>query len=154
MTKTKTVIEFLIVALMVGISVLVLPQIGSAQAARANKTPNQTGCKAKVEDEDANDTDKKEKKSKYAKEAKISMAEARAAALKRVPGTILEEDLENENGRLQYAFDVCSENKQIFDVEIDAKTGEVLKAALDDEDDNEDDNQQSKTMRKENNFML
>lgn len=150
MTKIKTVIGFLIVALMVSISVLILPQISSAQT--TNETPNQTGCKVEDEDDD-DDADEKANQSKYAKEAKITMAEARAVALKRVPGTILEEELEKEKGRLQYAFDICSENKQVFDVEIDAKTGEVLKAGLDDEDDDDDGNQQSKQTRERNIFV-
>jgi len=150
MTKIKTVIGFLIVALMVSISVLILPQISSAQT--TNETPNQTGCKVQDEKDD-DDADEKGNQSKYAKEAKITMAEARAVALKRVPGTILEEELEKEKGRLQYAFDICSENKQVFDVEIDAKTGEVLKAGLDDEDDDDDGNQQSKQTRERNIFV-
>lgn len=149
MTKIKTVIGFLIVALMVSISVLILPQVSSAQTTK----DNQTGCKVQNENDDDDDADEKANQSEYAKEAKITMAEARATALKRVPGTILDEELEKEKGRLQYAFDICSENKQIYDVEIDAKTGEVLKAGLDDEDDDDDGNQQSKEMRKENIFV-
>ena len=148
MTKIKLVIEFLIVAMMVSISVLILPQVSSAQTTK----DTQSGCKVQNEDDD-DDADEKANQSEYAKEAKITMAEARAVALKRVPGTILEEELEKEKGRLQYAFDICSENKQIYDVEIDAKTGEVLKAGLDDEDDDDDGNQQSKEMRKENIFV-
>jgi len=148
MTKIKLVIEFLIVAMMVSISVLILPQVSSAQTTK----DTQSGCKVQNEDDD-DDADEKANQSEYAKEAKITMAEARATALKRVPGTILEEELEKEKGRLQYAFDICSENKQIYDVEIDAKTGEVLKAGLDDEDDDDDGNQQSKEMRKENIFV-
>ncbi len=108
MTKIKTVIGFLIVALMVSIGVLILPAVSSAQT--TNETPNQTGCKVENEKDD-NDADEKANQSKYAKEAKITMTEARAVALKRVPGTIFEEELEKENGRLQYAFDICSENK-------------------------------------------
>lgn len=80
-----------------------------------------------------------------AKQAKITMEQAKAIALKRVPGTILEEDLEMERGRLQYAFDIKDANGKIFDVEIDAKTGAVLTAVQDngkeDADDDDDDNE-------------
>ena len=140
MIKLKTVIGFLIIALMAGISVLVLPQTGFAQ----------TGCQAKIEDRDEDDAAEKANQPKYAKEAKITMAEAKTIALKRVPGTILDGELEKEKGRLQYAFDICSEKNQIFDVEIDAKTGEVLKAGLDDEDDEDDDNGNSMSANKMN----
>ena len=150
MTKTNTINGFLLVVLMVAIGVLILPAVSTAQATNGK----QTGCKAKVESEnDADDADKKANESKYAKEAKITMAEAKAIALKKVPGTILEEDLEKEDGRLQYAFDICSENNQIFDVEVDAKTGEALKAELDHEKDNDDGNQQNGTTRKQNIFV-
>lgn len=150
MAKIKTGNGFLIFALMIAIGALSSPVISSAQTTSGN----QTGCNAKVEDEnDADDANEKANQPKYAKEAKITMAEARAIALKKVPGTILEEDLEKEDGRLQYAFDVCSENNQIFDVEIDAKTGEALKAELDDKKDNDDGNQQNGTTRKQNIFV-
>ncbi len=136
MTKIKTAIGFLILALMVSIGVLILPQVNYAQTTNDNKNNNQTGCKVEAEDDD-DDADEKADQSKYAAEAKITMTEARAIALKRIPGTILDEELEKENGRLQYALDVCKDGK-IYDVEIDAKTGAVLQAALDDDDDDDD----------------
>lgn len=39
-------------------------------------------------------------------EAKISLEDARATALKKVPGDIKEEELEKENGKLVYSFDI------------------------------------------------
>lgn len=71
------------------------------------------------------------------KQAKITMEQARAIALARVPGTITEEDLEMERGKLQYAFDIKDASGKIFDVEIDAKTGAILKAVEDSEDDDD-----------------
>lgn len=150
MTKIKTINGFLLVVPMIAIGVFTLPAVSAAQTTDGK----QIGCEAKVENEnDADDADKKANKSKYAKEAKITMAEAKAIALKKVPGTILEEDLEKEDGRLQYAFDICSENNQIFDVEVDAKTGEALKAELDHEKDNDDGNRQNGTTKKQNVFV-
>lgn len=90
------------------------------------------------EDDDESPEVKKANMAKYAKEAKITLKEARAIALKRVPGTIIEEDLEKENGKLQYSFDVKDKNGKIFDIEIDAKTGKVLKAVEDKEDEDGD----------------
>lgn len=90
------------------------------------------------DDKDESPEVKKANMAKYAKEAKITLIEARAIALKRVPGTIIEEDLEKENGKLQYSFDVKDKNGKIFDIEIDAKTGKVLKAVEDKEDEDGD----------------
>lgn len=93
------------------------------------------------EDDDDDDESPKMKNArmaKLAKDAKITMAQARAIALKRVPGTTTEEDLEKENGKLQYSFDVKDKNGKVFDIEIDAKTGKILKAVEDNEDDDGD----------------
>lgn len=64
---------------------------------------------------------------KYAKEAKITMAEARAIALKAFPGKIADEELEREKGGsgLRYSFDIVS-GRVRQEVGVDAKTGKVL----------------------------
>ena len=67
---------------------------------------------------------------KYAKESKITIAEARAAALKARPGKITDEELEKERGGsgLRYSFDVKS-GSRVYEVGIDAVTGHVLENA-------------------------
>ena len=64
---------------------------------------------------------------RYAKDAKITLAEARASALKARPGAITDQELEKEKGGsgLRYSFDVKSGGK-IYEVGIDAKTGALL----------------------------
>ena len=64
---------------------------------------------------------------KYAKEAKITMAEARAIALKAFPGSIADEELEHEKGGsgLRYSFDIVK-GRIRQEVGVDAKTGKVL----------------------------
>jgi hypothetical protein len=66
-----------------------------------------------------------------AKDAKVSMVDARAIALKAHPGKITDEELENEGGGsgLRYSFDIKSGNKT-FEVGVDAKTGKVLENAV------------------------
>ena len=61
-----------------------------------------------------------------AKGAKISMAEARAVALKAHPGEITDEELEKERGGLRYSFDICGAITQ--ELGVDAQTGRVLEA--------------------------
>lgn len=62
-----------------------------------------------------------------AKHAKVTLAEARAIALKAHPGTITDEELEKEKGGsgLRYSFDIRS-GKVTQEVGVDAKTGKIL----------------------------
>jgi uncharacterized membrane protein YkoI len=67
---------------------------------------------------------------KLAKDAKISIAEARAIALKAHPGKITDEELEREAGGsgLRYSFDIKS-GGSTQEVGVDAQTGDVLENA-------------------------
>jgi uncharacterized membrane protein YkoI len=64
------------------------------------------------------------------KEAKVSIAEARAIALKAHPGKIVDEELEREGGGtgLRYSFDIKS-GGATQEVGVDARTGRVLENA-------------------------
>ena len=63
----------------------------------------------------------------FAGQAKISMEQARAIALKAHPGNISDEELEQEKGGsgLRYSFDI-KRGKHTQEVGVDAKTGKVL----------------------------
>lgn len=58
---------------------------------------------------------------------KVSLAKARATALKARPGQITDQELEKESGGtgLRYSFDIKSHGKT-FEVGIDGRTGKVL----------------------------
>lgn len=57
---------------------------------------------------------------------KVTMAQAREAALKAVPGaTVKSEELEKEKGKWIYSFDLQS-GKEIREVWIDPETGKLL----------------------------
>ena len=63
----------------------------------------------------------------YAKQARITLVEARAVALRIFPGKILKQELEKEVGGsgLRYSFDI--QNKQVVhEVGVDAQTGKLL----------------------------
>ncbi len=59
--------------------------------------------------------------------AKVSLAQARATALKARPGMVTDQELEREGGGsgLRYSFDIKS-GARTFEVGVDAKTGAVL----------------------------
>ena len=67
----------------------------------------------------------------FASEAKLTLDQARAVALKAFPGTITDEELEKEGGGsgLRYSFDVKS-GATTHEVGVDAKTGKVLENSL------------------------
>jgi uncharacterized cupredoxin-like copper-binding protein len=56
---------------------------------------------------------------------KVSMAQAKAIAKKTVPGKFKSSELENENGKSIYSFDIQAKDG-LHEVNIDANSGEVL----------------------------
>ena len=68
---------------------------------------------------------------KYAGEAKITLSQARAAALKVFPGKIVSEELEEESGGsgLRYSLDI-RQGKVTHEVGVDAITGKVLENSV------------------------
>ena len=64
---------------------------------------------------------------KLASGVKISIEQARAIALKALPGKITDEELEKESGGsgLRYSFDI-KRGAKTFEVGVDARTGTVL----------------------------
>ena len=69
---------------------------------------------------------------KYLSMAHVTLAAARATALKTRPGKITDQELEKENGGsgLRYSFDIKSGGKG-YEVGVDAKTGAVLENSAD-----------------------
>jgi len=60
-------------------------------------------------------------------QAKITLSQARASAVRAHPGVITDQELEKEGGGtgLRYSFDIKS-NGKTFEVGVDARTGKVL----------------------------
>lgn len=137
MKKTKLTTAVLALGLVFGIGLF-----GTAQTANAQNTDNQKSEKNQDRDNDKNEKEEEARErrnqQKWAKEATVTREQARATALQRVPGEIQEEEIEKENGKLVWAFDIKDANGKIFDVEVDAKTGAVLTAEEDNEDEDDD----------------
>ena len=57
---------------------------------------------------------------------KITMAQARATALKKAPGKVTSEELENEHGKLIYSFDIATSKSAITEVNVDALNGKIV----------------------------
>jgi hypothetical protein len=69
----------------------------------------------------------KKPSTKLAKRAKITMAQARETAQNAVAGGKIEEaELEKENGKLVYSFDIRNEKGTITEVQVDAVSGAIV----------------------------
>ncbi|HEY2375487.1 MAG TPA: PepSY domain-containing protein [Gemmatimonadaceae bacterium] len=88
------------------------------------------GAAARASAQAAKAPAKKEATSQAAlrKEAKIAEADARKTALAAVPGgKVQSHELERENGRLIYSYDIKVAGKSgVEEVNVDAKTGEIV----------------------------
>jgi uncharacterized membrane protein YkoI len=74
---------------------------------------------------------KKESQVSLRKEAKITMVQAQKAALTNESGKIQTKELERENGRLVYSFDIKMKDG-IHEVNVDAITGEIAEDTVED----------------------
>ncbi|MFF3530055.1 PepSY domain-containing protein [Streptomyces rubiginosohelvolus] len=92
--------------------------------------------------DDASDDRSDDRAPAAAKSAGISLDQAVAAALKSVPGTVtqaeLDRDDDDHNGRAVWELDVRGSDKKWHDVTVDAADGKVLKTRDDDNDDRDD----------------
>jgi uncharacterized membrane protein YkoI len=71
--------------------------------------------------------------------AKIDQAAAEQAALKAVPGTVHETELEtSDNGYVVYDIEIAGDDGNNHEVKVDAGNGEVLHQDLEDEADESD----------------
>lgn len=141
MKKNKLATALLALGLVFGIGLF-----GAAQTANAQQTDKQKTEKKGDDDKNEKKEDSKERKNqdKLMREATVTREQARATALQRVSGEVLEEEIEKENGKLVWAFDIKDSNGKIFDVKVDAKTGAVVSADEDKEDDGDDSGNQTR----------
>ena len=110
---------------------------GLATFSNAQTSPNKEQKPAVQEKDDDGEDD--EVSTEDRKRVKISAERARQTALERVAGTIIEEELEKENGRIVYSIEIRDKDKKVFDVEVDAETGAIVNVEEEDEDDEDDD---------------
>lgn len=90
----------------------------------------------KEEDDDGEVSDKKEQQ-QLEKQATVTKEESIAIATKEVKGKVTGTELEDENGTVVYSVEITDDQGKKQEVNIDAKTGKVLKAELDDENEDE-----------------
>ncbi|MCT4477593.1 PepSY domain-containing protein [Peribacillus sp. NPDC101481] len=62
------------------------------------------------------------------------MQQAQEIALQRVTGQVLHVDMDMEHGVLVYEFFILTNQNRIYEVEINAKTGKIMKVEEEDLD--------------------
>jgi len=110
---------------------------GLAATTNAQTKPDKEQ-KPTVQEKD-DDGEDEEVSPKDRKRVKISAEQARKTALARISGTIVEEELEKEKGRIVYSIEIRDKDKKVFDVEVDAETGEIVNVEEENEDDEDND---------------
>jgi uncharacterized membrane protein YkoI len=111
----------------------------NAQTSQDQKSKSADKQKNDDRDDDDEEDDSPEMQAKLAKQAKISIEEARKIALEKVNGTITEEEIEKEHGVIVYSIEIRDANQKTFDVEVDVKTGKIVRVEEENDDDDEDD---------------
>ena len=73
------------------------------------------------------DPDKKE----LVSSAAVTLQQAVEKAVRSVPGTVVEAELEKHDGRVVYEIDIIDERGKECEVLVDAKTGEMIRIKRD-----------------------
>ena len=105
-----------------GLCLCAAATLGAQTPSKAPAAPKQTVAVAKT-----TAAPRKETQAQLRKEAKITVAQARATALKEVPnGRVRSSELERVSGTLVYSFDIKVPGKSgIEEVQVNAETGAV-----------------------------
>jgi uncharacterized membrane protein YkoI len=87
-----------------------------------------TALNATAKEDGENEKSEKAEQAELQAQAKITKADAEKIALTKAPGgTVKEAELENEDGKLVWSFDITTPGtKDITEVLVDAKTGAVV----------------------------
>jgi uncharacterized membrane protein YkoI len=118
---------FKVIALAVAIAATT--SVAGAQAASTvAKSTVKTGATSTAKKRHHSKVQKEESQATLMKEAKVSEATARATALAQVPnGTVKSSEIERENGKLIYSFDITVPGKTgIQEVNVNAIDGTVV----------------------------
>ncbi|MGI8565933.1 MAG: PepSY domain-containing protein [Pyrinomonadaceae bacterium] len=124
--KRQTYITLvLLAALVVGV-----PLTASAQNRQPPEAKEKQSGQQKERDDrddaDEEDEDSEEDQAELKKEAKVTLEQAREIALNRAPGKIEEEELERENGKLVYSFDIRNAGGTLTEVQVSALDNSIV----------------------------
>ena len=161
MNIIKKLTAILSVALIAGLGIFSVSSVINAQSQKENTQQqenrreerqdkkgeiekNAKSEKSEAEDNDGEETGDKEPEESEADEqaeqaalagqAIVSKEQAQAVALQKFAGEVVKSELEDEDGKIVYGFEIRDGNGKVFDVKVDAKTGAFVKASADDDE--------------------
>ncbi|HET7266516.1 MAG TPA: PepSY domain-containing protein [Oleiagrimonas sp.] len=119
-TKTTCLLGSGLLALALGMAPVHASRPDAAQSIKSTQTSQLDGAR-------------------FLKEAKVTLAGARAIALKACNGKIIAQELEKEHGGsgLRYSFDI-RHSGAVHEVGVDAKSGKVLENSVESGEDDKD----------------
>lgn len=127
--KRNTILNlFTIAALLAGTTILTAT-VSEAQTARRTSEKNEsrrTEQNEKRESKEKGESNSQDQ-AQLAREAKITMEQARDIALKRASGKVEGGELEREHGQLVYSFDIRNARGTITEVQVNAITGNIAR---------------------------
>lgn len=107
------------------------------ESSEKSEAQDNDGEEADDNEQEKTDADEQSEQAALAGQATISKEQAQAVALQKVAGEVIKSELEDEDGKIVYGFEIRDASGKVFDVKIDAKTGAFVKASADDGDDEE-----------------
>ena len=115
-------------AIAVAVTLAAAATVAGAQGTSTYKTTVKPAAQATTTAKRHKKVKKEESQATLQKEAKITEAAARATALQQVPnGTVKSSELERENGKLIYSYDITVPGKTgIDEVNVNAMDGTVV----------------------------
>ena len=105
-----------------------------SEASEKSEAKDNDGEEAGDNESEESDADEQAEQAALAGQATVSKEQAQAVALQKVAGEVVKSELEDEDGRIVYGFDIRDANGKVFDVKVDAKTGAFVKASADDDE--------------------
>ena len=111
------------------------------KSSEKSETQDNDGEETDDNEQEETEADEQSEQAALAGQATVSKEQAQAVALQKVAGEVLKSELEDEDGRIVYGFEIRDANRKVFDVKVDAITGAFVKASAD--DDNEENGETS-----------
>ncbi len=133
MKANKILTALVFTTLITGVPALALThakrtQVKENQKRKAKQTERREEREEREERDEANEQggEAEENQATLRREVKISLEQARATALNRASGKIEKEELERENGKLVYSFDIRNAGGTITEVQVSAIDNKVV----------------------------
>ncbi len=125
--KHKMILSAILIATLALCAFAASPSPGT-QTTQKDKQEQKRKAEHEERDDEENDAESESAKeqARLAKQAKLTMEQAREIALKRAPGTVESGELEREHGKLVYSFDIRNDAGTITEVQVDARDGSVV----------------------------